>query len=258
MNSIRHSLEVLVSLMRGDLDPNGFPVRGRSHDAFLLRPTERLRAFARIRTVGKSSVRDCTEVTDGGVDAHAVRALLGDGVVFYGGIVTSLLRVKGVDDSASKRTAAASKTMPSQKTMEFLLQRDHGFNPLSVPAFIRDFKSTIEFAKLVERDKLPESENEQIFGVASGAATDDRVEPKTPPITAPPERGTAMPAVQTENSALPPLDVTIPLGFGRRAILRIPSVISQKEYELILKSVRENMENYHEMIVAPPVADGGL
>lgn len=141
-------------------------------------------------------------------------------------------------------------TLPSEASMEFDLVQKYSFNPDSVRAFIKGFKATMAFANVAQSGNLPN-------GGDNDPPSEEPAAAALPEVRMPPPRQNSpqvaqMPAIQADSTAVP-LDVAIPLGFGRRAVLRIPSVISQKEYDLILKSVQDNMEMYREMIVAPPV-----
>jgi len=141
-------------------------------------------------------------------------------------------------------------TLPSEASMEFDLVQKYSFNPDSVRAFIKEFKATMSFANVAQSGNLTN-------GGDDNPPLEEPVSVALPEVRAPLPRQNQpqvapMPAIQSDQN-VQPLDLPIPLGFGRRAILRIPSIMSQKEYDLILKSVQDNLELYREMIVAPPV-----
>jgi hypothetical protein len=137
--------------------------------------------------------------------------------------------------------------LPSDANMEFELVQNFKFNPDSVRPFIKDFKATIAFAKLAQSgevedvgDETAKAENLPKIGGEFVAR------PKAPHL---PPQGGQMPMTHHAQNAMPPLDVTIPLTGGRRATLRIPSELTDAEFNLILDLVRENMTRMKPMIV---------
>ncbi len=146
--------------------------------------------------------------------------------------------------------------LPSEANMEFDLIQKYKFNPVSVRAFIKDFKATVAYARLGEdaaEDKPIEPEQ--------AAKPAEHTYPKQPehafPLRGNPSpQGTSMPQVQQDPGTSLPIDVTIPLLSGRRAILRIPASLSDIEYDLILDIVKDNMAKMKPIIV-PTSTEGG-
>jgi hypothetical protein len=151
--------------------------------------------------------------------------------------------------------------LPSDANMEFELIRRFKFNPDSVRAFIKDFRATIAYAKLAQLDKIEDAtdEGEEELMPVVNPLVNPLGLGLTPRKSAPPNpnRGAQMPAYQSNPSELPPIDLPMPLAGGRRAILRMPAVISEAEYDLILKLIRINMEAMKETIVAKPTQSPG-
>jgi hypothetical protein len=143
----------------------------------------------------------------------------------------------------------------SDANMEFELIQKYKFNPDSVRAFIKDFKATVLFAKLPQSSTIRDTGDDKKLVEDSGGNGSLTPPPPPPPKIKSP--GGSMPEIQHDVSAqLPPLDLTIPLTGGRRAILRIPAVLSPAEYELILAMVQDNMAKMKPMIVPGPQNGG--
>ena len=106
--------------------------------------------------------------------------------------------------------------LPSDKTLAFDLETKRGFNRDSVTGFIRDFKATVEFAK------LPES------GTLSAVNGDDDVNDESPP---PPAHRTRRRFQMTSETR----PLTIPLSGGRIALLEIPPEFTEGDYNQVRK-----------------------
>ena len=144
-----------------------------------------------------------------------------------------------------------SDGLPSDSQMEFDLVRTYKFNPDSVRAFIKDFKATIAYANLLGS---PNEDKPDVESIHEKLRRAEEFRPFSQSNASP--QATTMSATQFESNAAPPLDLPIPLMGGRRAILRIPPVLSQAEYDLILEMVSESMARMRPMIVRSP-AEGG-
>lgn len=139
--------------------------------------------------------------------------------------------------------------LPSDVSMEYDLVREYGFNPDSVREFIKNFRATVEFAKLADTDKIPEGDGGKGRPDERGGneAGDGRAPP--PP---PPPQGRAMPEVQRQNAQ--PWDLTIPLIGGGQAILRTPIPLSEADYDLLTNTLQVMLTNMKPAITvaAPP------
>jgi hypothetical protein len=133
--------------------------------------------------------------------------------------------------------------LPSDESLEYQLVRGGwDFNRDSVRGFIRDFKSTVRFAKLSEGDKLADvggdvgedgvDEEDQDRESDKGRDTSQ----ETPP---PPRREHAMADIGRSDVA--PLDLVIPLIDGGQAILRIPRRMSAEDYEHLTGYLRDSL-----------------
>jgi len=144
--------------------------------------------------------------------------------------------------------------IPSDPSMEFDLIQKYKFNPGSVRSFIRDFKETVTYAGLAQSSSLLNSQDKADERGAPAELPKPWDFPGVfSPFNTTPPRAT-MPSTQQDQGAVP-LDLPIPLRGGRRAVLRIPTELSQAEYELILDMVKDTMEKMRPMIVTPePVA----
>jgi hypothetical protein len=114
--------------------------------------------------------------------------------------------------------------LPSDSNMEYELVRHYDFNPGSVPGFIKDFKATIDFAKLAESDRLSPGEGE---GQRTKHAGENGIRRDPPPPDT--RTGGTMPDIQRTDAK--PLDLPIPLIGGGQATLRVPIPLSEENYQ---------------------------
>ncbi|HKY99123.1 MAG TPA: hypothetical protein VJL35_14805 [Gemmatimonadaceae bacterium] len=140
--------------------------------------------------------------------------------------------------------------LPSDPNMEFELIRKFKFNPDSVRPFIKDFKATVTFAKLAQSDSLlPVSEE-------TAGEQERRPHTVTPPPSAPPTnkpQGGSMPQVQTADTVqMAPLDVTIPLGGGIRAILRMPESLTKSQFNYLVTMLKVNLGTMMPILTGNP------
>jgi hypothetical protein len=131
--------------------------------------------------------------------------------------------------------------LPSDDSMQFELVRgDWGFNRDAVATFIKDFKSTVAFAKLTGSDKPTdepaddlddESNDEDVNGDEMDAGRNSREgEDRSRRDSAPPRTTSASPLPSIGRDDVESLDLPIPLIEGGMAVLRIPRRMSPEDY----------------------------
>lgn len=116
-------------------------------------------------------------------------------------------------------------SLPSDSVIARHMVGELDFNPNAVDSFIKDFRSTLEFAGLLE-DNVP------LNGFSpNGRALNAR-------------RGLA--PVQREEE---PLEIPIPLMSGSRAVLRIPVPMTEEDFELLRRLIDINLDTMKRAIV---------
>lgn len=139
-------------------------------------------------------------------------------------------RVKAIREAALSpsiyaklwETWGAEGRLPSPSTMEYQLEHDWGFNPNAIDGFLRSFLSTIEFAGLL-LSSSPES-NDEISAPSRGTLASS-----ADPITANP------------SSSGEYLELPIPLVSGHRAVLRIPTPLTEEDFELLTEMISTSL-----------------
>lgn len=126
--------------------------------------------------------------------------------------------------------------LPSHANLRHHLIFDFGFNENAVDDFIKEYKATVEFAKLRESGSMPSEGEEREENSLSGG-------PMHPPSYAPPAQGNVPPTQGNQPFSSPPLiaagslpPVTFPLSGDNALEIRLRSKISKAEFER-LKSV---------------------
>src|SRR6185437_17141407 len=112
--------------------------------------------------------------------------------------------------------------LPSNDSLQYELIRGGNFNRDSVSGFIKDFRATVDFAKLGEGDRLGGSEGQ-------GDGNSGHIEPPPPP----PPGTKKMPEVGSA-ATTEAYDLTLPLISGDQAILRIPRRLTKEDYTLLI------------------------
>jgi hypothetical protein len=115
--------------------------------------------------------------------------------------------------------------LPSDDTLRRYLMVDLSFNPNAVESFIEDYRSTLDYAGLLERQ---------------AAATMERggwAAPASPP--------------GASGGEPRPFDISIPLRNGSQALLRVPVPLSEEDYDLLTSAIEANLQVMRKTIVRP-------
>lgn len=108
--------------------------------------------------------------------------------------------------------------LPDQQELTTYLVDELAFNPNSVDTFLADYRSSLVFAGLLDRETRPEhvqSVNRQLSRLTS--------EPRA------------------ERSGDPPLEISVPLTSGERATLRIPTALTGADFDLLAPLLNANL-----------------
>jgi hypothetical protein len=125
--------------------------------------------------------------------------------------------------------------LPSHANLRHALIFDDGFNENAVEDFIKEYKATIEFARLAESGSMPSEDEERDENPSSGGVmqqpqyTPPTAAPSAPPV---PRQSTAPPVPPVfAGATLPP--VTFPLSGDNALEIRLRSKISPAEFNAL-------------------------
>jgi len=130
--------------------------------------------------------------------------------------------------------------LPSHSTMAYELEHKWEFNPNAIEGFIRDFLSTIEFAGLESADTV----EEETPGEAETTTPRELVRETSD------GNSTAHGSVSKHE---PRFDLPIPLLGGRRAVLSIPTPLSEQDYEILKETLDASLAVMKRALVAGSV-----
>jgi hypothetical protein len=145
-----------------------------------------------------------------------------------------------------------SGKLPSDHGLRYELQTEGGLNDLVIREFIKDFKATVQFAKLTESATLSEDSGADESG-EEGREDDQRDPPDEPSRR---QKADRMPDTQRGRA----MDFPIPLLGGGVATLRLPVPLSRAEYahfKTFLASMLSGMEPAVTREPQPEVSAGG-
>ena len=131
--------------------------------------------------------------------------------------------------------------LPSDATLQFILQKERKFSPRGADALIRELRATIEFAKLEYTEDIAEHKNEL---PDDGGSEDDELLPD-PFATSPnlfEERSVAKDTNVTETRVL-----QLPLLGGTWAAVQIPQPMSEPDWDqmmAVLQAMKPGIVNF--------------
>ena len=114
--------------------------------------------------------------------------------------------------------------LPSDEALHYKLVQQ-GFNPKAIRRFISDYRSTLEFAGLLD-DGLVESANEE---KETGLASADAAGPSEQPESSMSDRRAVVAAQQNQEI----LDLTIPLIGGGTVVVSTPIPLSDENHKIV-------------------------
>jgi hypothetical protein len=142
------------------------------------------------------------------------------------------------------------RNLPSDSILRFYLQSDRGMNEQVINEFIKDFKATVQFAKLDHTSTLSGQEGEEPVGSSgeneprSAERLSDKQSRKTG----------EMPDIQRDNASA--FDLPIPLAGGLQATLRVPASLSEENYKRLTENLTTILGLWKPTIVSEPHAEG--
>ena len=129
--------------------------------------------------------------------------------------------------------------LPSEKSMAYDLEIKWGFNPNAIDSFISDFKSSLEFANLLQGDTLSQVSTDSPNSSGNDAGRvggQERAEQKG-----------VMPS--TSAAMKKDWDLTIPLIEGGQAILRVPIPVTDEDFDMLKSVITANLDAVRRAIV---------
>lgn len=121
-------------------------------------------------------------------------------------------------------------SLPSDDAMRLYLLRELGFNHKVVDGFIEDFRATVRFARLAQREEVSRGDH-QVVNTDERNGSNEASEENIPTAIAPRDNG-----VKSRIR-----DLTIPLLDGGMAVLRTPVPLSNESFNLMM-NVLETMK----------------
>jgi hypothetical protein len=117
---------------------------------------------------------------------------------------------------------------PSEDTFEVRLKHEEGFTESGAKEFIREFQSTLTFAKLQKTDSLAGHGEDKITEQKEGAMSAIQT-PETSGVSNP------TPMITTPTPAGPTQEFNMALSEGKTAYLRVPHALKRGDWEKIRK-----------------------
>jgi hypothetical protein len=143
-----------------------------------------------------------------------------------------------------------SGNLPSAESLRAELVADWGFNPKAVDAFLTDFLDTLNYAGLIDGNKLllsgesqqhlsPESVVKEAFSGWPGANVVPLATTLPTPIAPQGPQGLAPPMHRLPSGASGKAtrDLTLPLMDNEVAMLRVPSPLSEENFEYLMQQL---------------------
>ncbi len=129
----------------------------------------------------------------------------------------------------------ANGKLPSEDSMRYDLEVKWAFNPKAITSFIDDFRSTLEFARILGGD---------IFeGKSEGDLAPDEGEEQPSLRSQDDWEGGRMPDVGFAQETVRPFDLPILLDAGT-ATLRVPTPMSADDFDVLMEAIQFNLNLY--------------
>lgn len=131
--------------------------------------------------------------------------------------------------------------LPSDATLQFILQKERKFSPTGADALIKELRATIEFTKLEYAENIADHKNEQ---PNDGGSEDDDLssDPFASSLNVFEERSTAKSTKVTETRVL-----QLPLLGGTWAAVQIPQRMSEPDWDqmmAVLEAMKPGIVNF--------------
>jgi hypothetical protein len=143
--------------------------------------------------------------------------------------------------------------LPSDESLRYELQSGERMNEQVIKEFIKDFRSTVQFAKLEESGRLVEEEvdGDKFQDNPPGEELGDNRLPLRQ------QKGAIPPMPELKHApGAQPIDLPIPLAGGLRAILRLPSSLTEENYKRLTENLTTMLTLWKPTIVPEPEPSG--